>query len=96
MSYASGTFSNVFAQINKNLSKLSNSLTFLRQTEYYDIFEHEFAAFAQHVCDYFKGEQLVAIKNTGQTPRELEKQIYQIYQNQERFLVEAEDFVKNL
>lgn len=62
----------MFALINKNLSKLSNSLNFLQHTEYYTIFEHEFLVFAQCICEYFKNEQLIAIKNTGQTPRELE------------------------
>lgn len=81
VSYVSGSFSSTFVQINKNLSKLSNSLHFLRETEYYSIFEHEFSVFAQNICEYFKNEQLVAIKNTGQTPRELEEQICRIYKN---------------
>ena len=96
MFYTPGQFSAAFAQINKRLSKLSNSFSFLQQTEYYNIFEHEFLIFAQNVCEYFKNEQLVAIRNTGQTPRELEEQMYKIYQNQERFLVEANVFAKNM
>lgn len=46
VSYAPGSFGSVFALINKNLSKLSNSLNFLRHTEYYATFEHEFLVFA--------------------------------------------------